>query len=296
MKRIISSVVAMMLVMALSVSCGAEPLPEPTVDINALLGGAALPVSDGEVLDRPSDEPTEWVDPIYMPPIERLVSTVVIPPTLVPTVAPAEMVQVLPLVNGVVLEGVGGSAQVSVDLVFDNGVRVRIVDPVAQRVSFRSENPLVASVDDLGTLVGVSAGRTAVRVVSGEGPSAAVVVEVREVLPTLEPVGVFTTADVLVAEHGLGPLPPASIDMMVFIGDTESGLMVNRLIVRLAEGANVAAVAADHELQVLAELPDGVVVVDLRVSDMTGLQVKVVELVADARVKNTHPVMVVGLQ
>ena len=296
MKRVSSGVVAMMLVMALLVSCGGEPLPEPTVDINALLGGAALPASDEELLDRPSDEPAEWVDPIYMPPIERLVSTVVIPPTVAPTVALAEMVQVLPLLNGVVLEGVGGSAQVMVDLVFDNGARVRVVDPVSQRVTFRSDNPLVASVDDLGTLVGVSAGRTEVRVISGEGLAASVVVEVREVLPTLQPVGVFTTADVLVAEHGLGPLPPSSIDMMVFIGDTESGLMVNRLIVRLSEGANAAAVAADHELQVLAELPDGVVVVDLPVSDMSGLQVKVVELVADERVNNTHPVMVVGLQ
>ena len=296
MNRISSGVVAMMLVMALLLSCGGEPPPEPTVDINALLGGAALPASDEELLGRTSDGPAAWVDPISMPPIEQLVSTVVVPATLVPTVAPAEMVQVLPLVSGVVLEGVGGSAMVSVDLVFDNGDRVRVVDPVAQRVTFRSENVLVASVDDFGNLLGVSTGRTEVRVISGEGLAAVVVVEVREVLPTLEPVGVFTTADVLVAEHGLGPLPPSGIDMMVFIGDTESGLMVNRLIVRLAEGANVAAVAADHDLQVLAELPDGVVVVDLLVSDMSGLQFKVVELVADERVYNTHPVMVVGLQ
>ena len=291
MNRFALCVATAVLATGLLAGCGGEPAPTPTVDINALLGGAAVVPEEGalETLD-------EWVDPLRLPQVEEPVSTVEIPPTLTRTPVLPQLVKLRPLESGVILDGVGGSTRLMVEFVFDSGDRVRVDDPVGKRVTFSSANPEVASVDESGTVFGRSMGRTEVRVVSAEGPSAVVSVEIRGVLPTLAPVEVLTTADILVAEQGLDPLPPVNIDRMVFIGETDSGLVVNRLIVRFAEGASVSAVAEDHRLQVLAELADGVVVAGLPVSDLAGMQTKVVELSGDSRIRDTHPVMVVGLR
>ena len=296
MKMMWLAVVAVMLASGLLAGCGSELAPPATVDISALIGGAAV---DGEgfgEVERPGASPNEWVDPLRVP-VEWPLTTVVIPPTRTRTPVPLELVKLEPLMRGVILNGLGASTLVLVDFVYDDGTRVRVEDPVGQEVTFTSENPLVASVDDIGAVFGVAGGRTEVRVESAEGLTAVVpvAVEVREVLPPLGPVGLLTTADVLAAEHGLGPLPPSSIDMMVFIGNTESGVVVNRLIVRLVKGADFAAVSSEHRLQVLAELPDDVLVVALPVAELSEMQAIVVKLAGDARVKGTHPVMVVGL-
>lgn len=295
-------VMVVMLALALLAAVGCSDddvgaaLP-PTVDVGAMIAAAALGEEDPTAMPTPTvdaaaggDTPVVRLD-LERPTVEPL------PTEPSPTATPA-----LPMVVKVEtnrerlrLDGVGQTEVFAVWLVYDNGRRELVRDPVGQKLLFRSSAPLVATVDPLGLISAVSAGHALVEA-NYEGATVGMAVEVRERVEAVAPAEVYvqTTADVLVAEDGLEPLPPVTMDMVQLIHDTYSGIVVNRLMVVPEEDADLSSLEDDHGVVVLAVLSDEMLILDLGTVDLGSMQDKAVMLAQDERVADIEAVMLVN--